>query len=107
MKERKLLNTDENVIDLSKKDKTGSFESTTTTTEKKPHLSFAGLRQSGPTYRSPIPYTSSDPERPYGAYSETGSYPHYISTFGLSSGTTLEGHQTKSDEQKSQSASVS
>jgi len=45
MKERKLLNTEESVIiDLSRKDKTGSLDSTTTTTEKKPKLSFSGLR---------------------------------------------------------------
>jgi len=74
----------------------------------KPPLSFASLRQSGgPNYSSPHsphpftssggsfqsphshPYTSSDPERPYGAYSENGPYPHYISTLGRSSGTTL------------------
>jgi len=98
LKENPLTNSDgKGVIDTSK-DKTGSLDSTTT--QKKPPLSFAGLRQSGPPYKSPHshPYTSSDPERPYGAYNENGPYPHYISTFGRSSGTTLEGQQTKSDE---------
>jgi hypothetical protein len=106
MNERKLLNTEESVIiDLSGIEKTGSIDSTTiTTTGKKPQFSFAGLRQSGPTYRSPNPYTSSDPERPYGAYNENDSYPHYVSTFGRSSGAALEGHQTKSDDQKSRGA---
>jgi len=74
-------------------------EKGTESPQRKPTLSFSGLRQSGPTYLSPHshPYTSSDPERPFGAYSENGPYPHYVSTFGRSSGTTLEG-QTKSDE---------
>jgi hypothetical protein len=78
------------------KEKTGRVDSS----QKKPPLSFSGLKQSGPTYVSPHshPYTSSDPERPYGAYNENGPYPHYISTFGRSSGATLEGQQTKSGE---------
>jgi len=96
MKENPLTNSDGKVVmDSKSKDKTGSLDSTT----QKPPLSFAGLRQSGPPYQSShAHYTSSDPERPYGAYNENGPYPHYISTFGRSSGTTLEGQQTKSDE---------
>jgi len=83
---------------------TGSAEKNVESREKSLNepprrLSFAGLRQSGgPTYNSPHarPYTSSDPEIPYGCYSENGPYSHYISTFGRSSGT-LDG-PTKSDE---------
>jgi len=90
LKEHPLTISEEKVV-VDSKDKMGD--------SAVKRLSFAGLRQSGPTYHSPHshPYTSSDPERPYGAYSENGPYPHY-STFGRSSGTTLEGQQTKSDE---------
>jgi hypothetical protein len=91
LKENQLTNTEEKIVVDSSKEKTGSLD---TKTSGKPPLSFAGLRQSGPTRL----YTSSDPERPYGAYNENGPYPYYISTFGRSSGATLEGQQTKSDE---------
>jgi hypothetical protein len=91
LKENPLTNTEEKIVVDSSKEKTGSLD---TKRSGKPPLSFAGLRQSGPTRL----YTSSDPERPYGAYNENGPYPYYISTFGRSSGATLEGQQTKSDE---------
>jgi hypothetical protein len=72
---------------------TGASES-----QRKP-LSFSNLRQSGPTTLSPRLYSSSDPERPYGAYSDKGPYPHFASSLGRSSGgATLEGQQTKSDD---------
>jgi len=88
-----LTNTEEKGNMESSKEKAGSLNS------KSAHspLSFAGLRQSGPTRQSQH-YTSSDPEIPYGAYNENGPYPHYVSSFGRSSGTTLEGKQRKSDE---------
>jgi len=93
----------ENPLRASTEQKHVSLKETDKTSPESPRkFSFAGLRQSGgPTFNSPHarPYTSSDPEIPYGAYTEThGPLPHYISTFGRSSGgTTVEG-QTKSDE---------
>jgi hypothetical protein len=87
LKENRLTNTEERNVNDNSKEITGSLET------KRP-LSFAGLRQSGPTRG----FTSSDPERPYGAYNENGPLPYYISNFGRSSGATLEGQQTKSDE---------
>jgi len=70
----------------------------TSESQRKP-LSFSNLRQSGPTTLSPRLYSSSDPERPYGAYSDKGPYPHFASSLGRSSGgATLEGQQTKSDD---------
>jgi hypothetical protein len=73
------------------------YEASQNTSERKP-LSFSNLRQSGPTTLSPRFFSSSDPERPYGAY-DKGPHPHFASALGRSSGgTTLEGHQTKSDD---------
>jgi hypothetical protein len=70
----------------------------TSESQRKP-LSFSNLRQSGPTSLSPRLYSSSDPERPYGAYIDKGPYPHFASSLGRSSGgATLEGQQTKSDD---------
>jgi hypothetical protein len=92
LNEKQLTNTEEKG-NMESKEKAGSLDS------KSAHspLSFAGLRQSGPTRHSQH-YTSSDPEIPYGAYNENGPYPHYVSSFGRSSGATLEGQQRKSDE---------
>jgi hypothetical protein len=73
------------------------YEGSPNVSERKP-LSFSNLRQSGPTSLSPRFFSSSDPERPYGAY-DKGPHPHFASALGRSSGgTTLEGHQTKSDD---------
>jgi len=62
--------------------------------ERRP-LSFSNLRQSGPTSLSPRNFSSSDPERPYGAY-DKDTHPHFASQFGRSSGTTTL--ETKSDD---------
>jgi hypothetical protein len=73
------------------------YEGSPNVSERKP-LSFSNLRQSGPTSLSPRFFSSSDPERPYGAY-DKGPHPHFASALGRSSGgATLEGHQTKSDD---------
>jgi hypothetical protein len=73
------------------------YEGSLNASERKP-LSFSNLRQSGPTSLSPRLFSSSDPERPYGAY-DKGPHPHFASVLGRSSGgATLEGHQTKSDD---------
>jgi len=70
----------------------------TSESQRKP-LSFSNLKQSGPTSLSPRLFSSSDPERPYGAYIDKGPYPHFPSSLGRSSGgTTLDGQQTKSDD---------
>jgi hypothetical protein len=82
------------------KEKEKETKETSELSQRKP-LSFSNLRQSGPTSLSPRAnlFSSSDPERPYGAYVDKGPYPHFASSLGRSSGgTTLEGHQTKSDE---------
>jgi len=73
------------------------YEGSPNASERKP-LSFSNLRQSGPSSLSPRFFSSSDPERPYGAY-DKGPHPHFATALGRSSGgATLEGHQTKSDE---------
>jgi hypothetical protein len=73
------------------------YEGSTNASERKP-LSFSNLRQSGPSSLSPRFFSSSDPERPYGAY-DKGPHPHFVSALGRSSGgATLEGQQTKSDD---------
>jgi len=98
LKENPLTTSGDSKAESTKEKKTTDSSSA----QRNKPLTFGGLRQSGPTYVSPHshPYTSSDPERPYGAYSNDAPYPHYISTFGRSSGTTIEG-QAKSADEKS------
>jgi hypothetical protein len=65
------------------------YEGSPNASDRKP-LSFSNLRHSGPTSLSPRLFSSSDPERPYGAY-DKGPHPHFASALGRSSGgTTLE-----------------
>jgi len=95
-KENALISSDESKVDSVKEKK-----NTDSSSQRNRPLSFSGLRSSSPTYHAPHshPFTSSDPERPYGAYSNENAYPHYLSALGRSSGTTtLE--QTKSAEDK-------
>jgi hypothetical protein len=99
LKENPLSRSDDDKVD-SVKEKNAVDSNNT-----KP-LSFSGLRKSGPTNKShrSIPYTSSDPERPYGAYSnDNGPYSQFLSSLGRSSGTTFE-NLTKSGDDKSRGA---
>jgi len=97
LKENPLISSDESKVDSVNEKKT-----TNSSPQPNRTLNFSALRQSGPTNKSPrsLLYTSSDPERPYGAYSNENCY---ASTLGRSSGTTLE-NQTKSVEDKSRGA---